>query len=700
MKPAPTAAQIRENRRVRGLFIISATAAIIGSFLLPLSHILRESETRAQNALIASATSKVNVNDFVFLEIDEQSLTLDALWPDDIATSSTLTEIQRGWPWPRTVFAAALDKLIAADASIVILDLIFDSEKPEDFNLRAVLDKHRGQVVVAANFDHTVSDNIVKPSITMPASSLIAEPSTDSRIGYVNFWPEMGYIRSIIWQTPLWARTAQPAWTGATIYSSMAAAALRILGRNDLIPADHRPQPFIYPDPAKILRIPFYSLFLQADWDTLLKNGTIFKNKIVIIGPSATRLQDFHATPVSARLPGPLVHLSALAAALSGAMYIDSGWWGNLGSCLITAMMGFFVVVRIRRPILALGATCVGGMLWIFTAGGIFWGALLLLPLLKPMLVLFGIVVTALAWTFAIQRNEATRLRSTLDRYVSRNVVREILDHRDDFLTSLGGTRRPVTVLFSDVRGFTAYAERSDAAVVVSQLNEYFAAMVEIVFRHNGTLDKFMGDGLLAVWGNVVSNGTAEDTNSALQAAIEMQERLIHLNESWAKNDLPVFRVGIGLHHGDAIFGNIGSDEKMEPTVIGDPVNLASRIEGLTKQYHQTICLSKSVATLITDHVVLRSVDKVIVAGKSEPIDIFTVIQNQNVSTARWIDQYEQGITAYQNRDFQSAVTNLEACKDLAPEDFLITLHLTRAQAMLANPPAADWTPAVSLQQK
>jgi len=315
-------------------------------------------------------------------------------------------------------------------------------------------------------------------------------------------------------------------------------------------------------------------------------------------------------------------------------------------------------------------------------------------------LVIFAIGVTSLAWTFTLHRTEAVRLRSTLDRYVSRNVVREILDNRDDFLTALGGTRLPVTVLFSDVRGFTTYAENADASSVVTQLNEYFAAMVEIVFRHEGTVDKFLGDGLMAVWGNVMSNGAAEDTVRAVRAATEMQDRLAVLNQSWTERGLPTFQVGIGLHHGDAIFGNIGSEEKMEPTVIGDPVNLASRVEGITKQYKQQICLTESVASLVRSEIPLRPVDLVIVAGKSQPIDIFTVVPSEGKLSPEFLTNYADGIRLFRERQFRDAASKLQACLDGSPDDYLANLHFSRANELVANPPADDWTPAVQLKQK
>jgi adenylate cyclase len=282
-------------------------------------------------------------------------------------------------------------------------------------------------------------------------------------------------------------------------------------------------------------------------------------------------------------------------------------------------------------------------------------------------------------------------MRSTLERYVSRNVVREILDNRDDFLNALGGTRRPMTVFFSDVRGFTSFAEKEDAHAIVGQLNEYLGEMVGIIFRHQGTVDKFMGDGIMAVWGNVVSEGVAKDAANAINAALEMLEKLKTLNDAWTTRGLTPFAIGIGLHHGEAVFGNIGSSEKMEPTVIGDTVNLASRVEGLTKKYGVTLCITQPLADLVADQFALRPVDLVQVVGKSRPVEILTVVGTRDKEPPAWIKLYEGAITDFRARRFSEAAKALRECLELQPGDKLCEIYLTRSEALIANPPPDDW---------
>ena len=174
---------------------------------------------------------------------------------------------------------------------------------------------------------------------------------------------------------------------------------------------------------------------------------------------------------------------------------------------------------------------------------------------------------------------EKRRTRRTLERYVSKNLVKEILENRDSYYHSMLGSRKPVTVLFSDLIGFTSLTERADPVVLVKQLNEYLSRMVTGVFENDGTLDKFIGDAIMAVWGNVSSRGAVEDAKAAVRTALAMRGELVTLNENWRSRGMTELGFGVGINHGDAVVGNIGSyepHERLDPTVIGDAVNLAS----------------------------------------------------------------------------------------------------------------------------
>jgi adenylate cyclase len=206
-------------------------------------------------------------------------------------------------------------------------------------------------------------------------------------------------------------------------------------------------------------------------------------------------------------------------------------------------------------------------------------------------------------------------------RYVSKDVFQQLMS--DPALAELGGKRREMTVLFSDIRGFTAHSEKGEAEEIVATLNEYFSRMVEIVFKHHGTLDKFVGDMVMALFGAPLNDASHAD--HAVEAAIEMVTELNALNAKWAAEGKPPLDIGIGINSGDMIAGNIGSRAIMSYTVIGDAVNLGSRLESLNKEYGTRIIISDATRVRLTKPQAIRPLGDVVVKGKTKPVAIFEV---------------------------------------------------------------------------
>jgi adenylate cyclase len=238
------------------------------------------------------------------------------------------------------------------------------------------------------------------------------------------------------------------------------------------------------------------------------------------------------------------------------------------------------------------------------------------------------------------------RTRRTLERYVSKNLVAEILENPDSYYSSLKGVRVPVTILFSDLIGFTTLAEKADPEALVAQLNEHLSRMTSVIFSNGGTLDKFIGDAIMAVWGNVRSLGMAQDAKHCARAAMGMRRELRQLNEKWRGEGRMGLGMAIGINQGEVIVGNVGSQERMDPTVIGDAVNLASRLESLTRVYGIDILVGASAAELVRDEVYLRSVARVQVKGKTKPVDVFTFIGGRgdevDPELLKWLETYEK----------------------------------------------------------
>jgi adenylate cyclase len=216
-------------------------------------------------------------------------------------------------------------------------------------------------------------------------------------------------------------------------------------------------------------------------------------------------------------------------------------------------------------------------------------------------------VLLALVSDVGIEQVERKRVRRTLERYVSRDVVHELLDNPKLYLHSLGGVVRPATVLFSDIRGYSHVSAKTDPQALVGQLNEYLTAMVECVFRHRGTLDKFIGDAVMAVWGTTQTQGAREDASNAVRAALEMKKALAELNHKWRARGLPPLRIGIAVNHGPVVVGNIGSPQRMEFTVVGDAVNTSWRLQELTKICGADLVIGETVAALVAEEFDLES---------------------------------------------------------------------------------------------
>jgi len=234
---------------------------------------------------------------------------------------------------------------------------------------------------------------------------------------------------------------------------------------------------------------------------------------------------------------------------------------------------------------------------------------------LASSLSLFG----GVAYQYFVEGREKRQVKKLFGQYVSRDVFKQLI--ADPSSAKLGGHRREMTVLFSDIRGFTAITERGAPEEIVGMLNEYFSRMVEIVFRHHGTLDKFVGDMVMALFGAPLDD--PDHAEHAVEAALEMQDALFELNDRWQAQGRAMFDIGIGINTGPMIAGNLGSEAIMSYTVIGDAVNLGARLESLNKDYGTRIIISETTRAGLGGRYLLRPLGEVVVKGKTQPVAIF-----------------------------------------------------------------------------
>lgn len=286
--------------------------------------------------------------------------------------------------------------------------------------------------------------------------------------------------------------------------------------------------------------------------------------------------------------------------------------------------------------------------------------------------------------------SDEKRLKSSMSRYLSKDIVDQVMDGG---LDALGGTDQEISVLFSDIRGFSTISEALSAADIVEMLNDYFTRMVDEIFANSGVLDKFIGDAIMAIFGTPFpAPGDADDS---VRTAIGMFQALDQMNADRAERGLPAIRMGVGVNSGRAVVGNIGSPKRMEYTVIGDAVNLAARVEGLTKHYAAEILITEGTRRLLSLDVPIRELDLIAVKGKDQPDVIYEVIRPDGPSTMlkdpNALAKFDQGVALYRSRNWSGAISHFQALCELAPGDRPSEIYLERSQTFFDAPPPEDW---------
>ncbi|MBI9078973.1 MAG: GAF domain-containing protein [Pseudodesulfovibrio sp.] len=282
------------------------------------------------------------------------------------------------------------------------------------------------------------------------------------------------------------------------------------------------------------------------------------------------------------------------------------------------------------------------------------------------------------------------RLQGTLARYMSKEVADQLMEAGE---SELGGQMKPVTIFFSDIRSFTTISESLGAHETVSMLNEYFTDMVDILFEYGGILDKYIGDAIMAVFGAPFPSG--RDADKAVHAAVDMMRGLAKFNIKRASENKQTLDIGIGLNTAEVVVGNIGSDRRMDYTVIGDGVNLASRLEGANKVYGSNILISQGTKDELQDDFIIRQADLIRVKGKTKPVAIFEILDHHTDKSfpnmTELLKWFTNGYAQYQKGSFAEALKSFEQCKNLNPNDKITALYIDRCQHFIDTPPQDEW---------
>jgi adenylate cyclase len=430
------------------------------------------------------------------------------------------------------------------------------------------------------------------------------------------------------------------------------------------------------------------------------------KDKVVLVGATAQATFDQRVTPFQKITPGVETHANAIENMLAGT-YLKRTFSTEMAETFLLIGLALLLGLVFAHAQATLGLLVAAGCAVIlyavnyalFRAG---YDVIIALPLLETG----SIFVFVTVFRYATEERDKRQLRKAFQLYLNPEVMEEMLKQPEKL--QLGGQERELTVLFSDIRGFTTISEKLSPQALVHLLNEYLSPMTDIVFANKGTLDKYIGDAVMAFFGAPVAN--EKHALACCDAALQMMATLEKLREKWRIENpaIPHVDIGIGVHSGPMVVGNMGSQQRFNYTVMGDGVNLASRLEGLNKEYGTHVLISEGTLTLARrslqggPELVVRELDSVRVKGKKEPVRLFELRGRGGVPSADkpLLDAYARGLSLYREQKFSTARISFEECLELKPGDGPSRLFAERCDAMMSAPPGEGWDGVFQMTHK
>lgn len=414
------------------------------------------------------------------------------------------------------------------------------------------------------------------------------------------------------------------------------------------------------------------------------------KDKIIFVGATAVAIYDLRVTPFAENFPGVETHANIAENILQKSFFTslpDEPIYMILFILVFGLLLSFGIAKTgaIYGSIIAI-ASLIG--IYIVDRYTLFSKGIVVAVILPLILIVVNYILLTF-YKYLTEERKKKELKGTFQKYVSPAVVNEILSHPEKI--NLGGRKENMTVMFSDVRGFTTLSEKLDPEVLSTFLNRYLTPMTRLVFKNDGTLDKYIGDAIMAFFGAPISDKL--HAKKCCTTALEMLAKLKELNIEFGKEQLPPLDIGIGINTGDMSVGNMGSDIVRSYTVMGDAVNLASRLEGINKNYGTRIIISEFTYKDVKSDFTVRELDWVRVKGKHLPVKIYELVAGQNVDprTKEALDFFAKGFEQYHSKSFDLALESFTHALNKIPDDPPSLLYIERCQEYLQNPPPENW---------
>ncbi len=548
--------------------------------------------------------------------------------------------------WPRTVHADLLEKL--SQARVVGFDLTFNSEKDaqEDEAFAKAIAQH-GRVVLASKltFGKDETGEIME-GLEAPLENLMMGAAG---IGFVNTPVEadqvvrrLSMVDVNLFDMPF------PSFALATYLVAeelnpndikLMPGYLIVKGQKIPINDSNQAMPTFY-GPTETFKTISYADIIKGN-----VSPNYFKDKIVLIGAATAEDHDVYATPYSTSnmvkngsraAPGVEIHANTVQSFLNSSWYRQVGWGYNFIFLFLMAILTSLAVSG-RGPWVGMMGTLGIVAVTLCTVYYLWNANHMWLNLAAPLAIIFLTYAVVTATDFITAEMQRRKTKAMFSRYVSPDVVDELMANPEQM--ALGGKKQVVTIMFTDIRGFTAFSENKDPVDVISRLNEYLTAQTDAILKHGGTLDKYMGDGVMAFFGAPVYY--EDHVERAVRVARDIQERVVELNKKWAETgDLPLL-IAVGINTGPVVVGNVGSPERMDYTLIGEDANLASRVEALTKLFETLLLVSERSYNLLPEGEIKDSLSYVgeeLVKGFTNPIKVYS-FTDMNLSFEKSTDK-------------------------------------------------------------
>ena len=594
-----------------GMFVLLIAAALEIGWL----HLLDGFEYRVSDLFVRNYAAKLEPDpDIVIIDIDEKSLV-------------RMQDAAGKWPWPRSIHAELLQGIQAQKPRAVVFDILFseaDTYRPDsDRAFNAALQGNDNVYLPMVRLPPRDDANGVPMAAVADLLHIKATPAAqrDARVALLP--PQAVDVAH--WRTGIIDFKEDPDGVGRRYWNEMPVYGWLIPSLPSRLAADLG---FAIPDETILLQwrghanafrhISYSDLYDDFSRRQRTRPPDELRGKILIIGTAASLLQDLRVTPISSLYPG----VQVLATAIDNLK--NQRWMRRVppyAAILLTAMLvlALFAAFRVRRHVLepAIALAVVSALLL-----GVSYAALsirLLLPVLVPLLFAWAYCLYGALLAYLREKETREQAVRLFSRFLNPNVVKKLVD-QGETIESLSGRTCSLSILFSDIRGFTTLSESRPPQEIVSLLNRYFSLQVAVVFRHGGTLDKFIGDCIMAFWGAPLED--EEHAKHAVAAALEMERVLKDFKAELGEAGRD-FDVGIGINSGTAVVGFIGAEQKLDYTVIGDAVNLASRIEGLTKEAGSRILVSSETVEACRNSFEFVSRGSFKVKGRTQEVGLF-----------------------------------------------------------------------------